>query len=245
MFVGGCRPNAASEVHKNQVLFKIFNSIMIQFCMLQFLKFLLCKSFLYGPKIHIPLNHVESALKQTIADSRYNIPGISRKEVIHRIQAGGNETAVFLYRLGHNIYCENPENPLIEILHSTMRECCACEIYFSNQIGVGFEVIHGVGMVLGSRNIIGNGFKIFQGCTIGHRNRGEPGAIIGSDVVLYANSAILGRVRIGDHVVIGSNSLVMSDIPSNSIVYGNPAKVVKRNPPPSLSSQRPAGRIKR
>jgi serine O-acetyltransferase len=53
-----------------------------------------------------------------------------------------------------------------------MRKWCGCEIYFNNEIGEGFYIIHGLGTIIGSRNIIGRMFRIHGNCTIGHRKNG-------------------------------------------------------------------------
>ncbi|MHC5362128.1 acyltransferase [Myroides sp. LJL110] len=53
--------------------------------------------------------------------------------------------------------------------------------------------------------------------------------IIGENCIIGVNSIILPGVKIGDHVIVGAGSIVTKDINSNSIVVGNPAKVVKTN----------------
>lgn len=49
---------------------------------------------------------------------------------------------------------------------------------------------------------------------------------IGNNVFIGANSVILPNVRIGDNVIIGANSIVSKNIPENSVVVGNPARVI-------------------
>lgn len=51
---------------------------------------------------------------------------------------------------------------------------------------------------------------------------------IGNNCMIGVNAIILPGVVIGDHVVIGSGSVVTKDIESNSLVVGNPGKVVKK-----------------
>ena len=93
------------------------------------------------------------------------------------------------------------------------------EIYFNNEIGEGFYVVHGQGTVIGSRNKIGKGFVIHQGCTIGHKKNGAgAGNIIGDNVTLYANSSIIGELNIGNNVTIGAHILVTKDVPDNTVV---------------------------
>ena len=103
-----------------------------------------------------------------------------------------------------------------------IKELCACEIYFNNTIDEGFYVIHGQGTIIGSRNTIGKGFIIHQGCTVGHKKNGEGnGVLIGNDVTLYCNSSILGDLNIEDNVTIGAHILVSVDIKKNSLVLND------------------------
>ena len=104
-------------------------------------------------------------------------------------------------------------------IHWLLKELCSCEIYFNNEIDSGFYIIHGEGTVIGSRNKIGKGFKIHQGCTIGHRkNNVGNGNVIGDNVVLYANSSIIGELNIGNNVVIGAHVLVTENVSDDKIV---------------------------
>jgi serine acetyltransferase len=54
--------------------------------------------------------------------------------------------------------------------------------------------------------------------------------VIGNNVFLEPGCKILGDVTIGDNVVVRANSLVLNDVPSNSIAVGNPARILKRPP---------------
>lgn len=56
----------------------------------------------------------------------------------------------------------------------------------------------------------------------------NPGAIIGKNVFIGINSTVVGKIHIGDNVLIAPNSFVNMDIPSNSIVLGNPCKVIPK-----------------
>lgn len=84
----------------------------------------------------------------------------------------------------------------------------------------------GIGCVIHKRAIIGDNVCLGQGITIGRKLK-ESCPVIGNDVYIGAGARILGDITIGDNVIIGTNSVVLTDIPSNSIVAGNPAKVVK------------------
>ena len=84
----------------------------------------------------------------------------------------------------------------------------------------------GIGVVLHSKCIIGDNVIIGQGVTVGRKLDPDGVPVIGDNVYISAGSRILGGIKIGDNVV-GANSVVINDIPSNSIVAGVPAKVIK------------------
>lgn len=183
--------------------------------MKEFVDFLLTK--VYHPE-EIPETYINKAFEQTVLDVNYHFPELTVYEIEKRIIANSNELAVFLFRLGNVLHQMNQE-ALKSQIHWLLKELCACEIYFNNQIEVGFYVIHGEGTVIGSRNVIGKGFKIHQGCTIGHKKNGVGrGNVIGNDVTMYCNSSIIGELRIEDNVVIGAHVLVVKDIPANYIL---------------------------
>ena len=123
-----------------------------------------------------------------------------------------------MFRLGREIY-ENNLDELKFQIHWLLKELCSCEIYFNNVIDTGFYIIHGEGTVIGSRNRIGKGFKIHQGCTIGHRKNGEGnGNVIGDNVTMYCNSSIIGELNIGNNVVIGGHVMITSSILDNMLI---------------------------
>lgn len=103
------------------------------------------------------------------------------------------------------------------------------DIHPGATIGHAFMIDHGTGVVIGETAILGDRVKIYQGVTLGARSfptdqdnnpiKGLPRhPIIGNDVVIYANSTILGRVTIGDGSIIGGNIWVTEDIAPGSIV---------------------------
>ncbi len=80
-------------------------------------------------------------------------------------------------------------------------------------------------------NTIGDHFNICHLTTLGNKKHGFNNLVptIGNNVSLGANVTIVGNVHIGDNVVIGAGSVVTKDIPSNNIVAGNPAQIIKIN----------------
>ena len=104
------------------------------------------------------------------------------------------------------------------------------QIPFETNIGRGFYLAHFGNIIINQGSTIGNNVSIAQGVTIGKTNRGKKAGCptIGDNVWIGANAVIVGKINIGSNVLIAPLSYVNIDIPSNSIVMGNPAKIIPR-----------------
>lgn len=171
---------------------------------------------------------INGAFEETVLDFRYHFPEISEENVKNEILRN-RILSVFLYRLLKKMHKQGYNDDEKYQIHFLMKVLCGCEIYWTSEIGEGFHVDHGVGVVIGSRCKIGKGFWMHHGCTIGHKSLEDfgEGPKIGNDVILYTNSHILGDITIGDKTVIAANSLVINDVEGNQVVAGNPAKKIK------------------
>ena len=105
------------------------------------------------------------------------------------------------------------------------------EISAINQIGGGIYIGHAYNITINEKAIIGNNCNIHKGVVIGQTNRGQRmGApIIGDRVWIGINAAVVGGITIGDDVLIAPNSFVNVDVPSHSVVFGNPCIIKHRD----------------
>ena len=73
---------------------------------------------------------------------------------------------------------------------------------------------------------IGENFYCLHNVTIGNdKIKGRP--VIGNNVSIFTGAVVVGKIKVGDNVIIAANSVVRSDVPDNVLVAGSPAKIVK------------------
>lgn len=105
------------------------------------------------------------------------------------------------------------------------------EISTVNPIGGGLYLGHAFNITINERAKIGMNCNLHKGIVIGAENRGKRKGVptIGNEVWIGINAAIVGNISIGNDVLIAPNSYVNCDVPSHSIVYGNPCIIKHRD----------------
>lgn len=92
-------------------------------------------------------------------------------------------------------------------------------------IGAGLYIMHGFSTIISAKTI-GRNCTIYQQVTLGHTNADES-VSIGDNVTVYAGVIAIGSILIGDNAEVGAGAVVVKDVPSNSVVVGNPARVIR------------------
>src|SRR3989442_14029970 len=136
--------------------------------------------------------------------------------------------ALLAYRVSHWLKSYNvPFVP--RAISQVARVLTGIEIHPSAQIGTGFFIDHGMGVVVGETAEIGDYVTLFHGVTLGGtgKERGKRHPTLGNHVVVGAGAKILGGITIGGNVKIGANSVVLKSVPPNSTVIGVPARIIK------------------
>jgi serine O-acetyltransferase len=136
--------------------------------------------------------------------------------------------AMIHHRLAHQLYSLGV--PLLaRIVAEKAHGQTGIDIHPGAQIGPGFFIDHGTGVVIGETAVLGERVRMYQGVTLGakrfpadekgHLEKGLPRhPIVEDDVVIYAGATILGRVTIGRGSIIGGNVWLTRSVPAGSHV---------------------------
>lgn len=102
------------------------------------------------------------------------------------------------------------------------------EIHPGASIGRRVFIDHGMGVVIGETAIIGDDCTLYHGVTLGGTswNKGKRHPTLGRNVVVGAGVKILGPILIADDAKIGSNAVVVRDVPAGATAVGIPARIV-------------------
>ena len=115
--------------------------------------------------------------------------------------------------------------PITWIMHRHYSTKYNIQIGSATNIGPGFQICHGICVIINSSAIIGKNVTIHQFLTIGSEH--GQAAIIGDNVVIEPDVSTIENVHIGEGSIIGAGSIVTKDIPPYSVAVGAPAKVIK------------------
>lgn len=138
--------------------------------------------------------------------------------------------ALLFHRFSHWLY-ENNLRTIPRLISQLARFITGIEIHPGAEIGCGFFIDHGMGVVIGETAEIGDYVTLYQGVTLGGtgKERGKRHPTIGNNVVIGAGAKVLGAITIGDDAKIGAGSVVLKDVPENSTVVGIPGRIVNRD----------------
>jgi serine O-acetyltransferase len=102
------------------------------------------------------------------------------------------------------------------------------EIHPGAKIGHRFFIDHGMGVVIGETAEIGDDCSIYHGVTLGGTSwdKGKRHPTLHNDVVIGAGAKVLGPITLGDNSRVGSNAVVVKDVPAGATVIGIPGHIV-------------------
>ncbi|MEH2061169.1 MAG: serine acetyltransferase [Nostoc sp.] len=116
---------------------------------------------------------------------------------------------------------------LMHFIKLFYKECPSLFLY-CDHIGCGLFIQHGFSTIVNAKSI-GDNCWINQQVTIGYNSKDNFPPTIGNNVTISSGAKIIGNITINDHVIVGANAVVVKDIPSNCVVVGVPAYIIKRD----------------
>lgn len=122
-----------------------------------------------------------------------------------------------------------PMSMIYRVLKTVSQVLTGIDLPCEVAIGRRFRIEHFGGIIISGDAVIGDDVVLRNGVTIGLKHRGDPGSpVIGNRVDIGAGAKLLGKIHIGDDVLIGANAVVITDVPANSIAVGVPARILPR-----------------
>jgi serine O-acetyltransferase len=178
-------------------------------------------------------------LKEVRADvkaARDRDPAARNAGSVEILAGWGGVQAILVHRFAHALHHAGvPVLPTV--LAYASRVITGVEIHPAAQIGKDFFIDHGSGVVIGETARVGNRVTIYQGVTLGGTGfqAGKRHPTVQDNVTIGSGAKLLGPITIGHGAKVGANTVVISDVPPNSTVVGNPGHIVR------VDGRRPEG----
>jgi serine O-acetyltransferase len=174
------------------------------------------------------LARVAGELRRDVAAARERDPaarGVGPGEIL---ASWPGVHALLVHRVAHAL--ESGGVPLVpRSMAYVSRTLTGIEIHPAASIGDGFFIDHGMGVVIGETALIGDDVTLYQGVTLGGTGfaTGKRHPTVQDNVTIGSGAKLLGPITVGHGAKIGANSVVITDVPPNSTVVGNPGHVVR------------------
>ncbi|HEV8718830.1 MAG TPA: serine O-acetyltransferase, partial [Candidatus Binatia bacterium] len=133
--------------------------------------------------------------------------------------------AVLFHRLAHRLW-ERGWTTLARVVSHCSRFLTGIEIHPGARIGRRLFIDHGMGVVIGETAEVGDDCTIYQGVTLGGTslNKGaKRHPTLGRGAIIGAGAKVLGAFTVGEGAKVGSNAVVVKEVPAGATAVGNPA----------------------
>jgi serine O-acetyltransferase len=147
--------------------------------------------------------------------------------------------AIVAHRMNHWLWSRNLR--LLARLGSHLaRFLTGVEIHPGAKIGRRFFIAHGMGIVIGETTEIGDDCSVYHGVTLGGTTwqKGKRHPTLEAGVIIGAGAKVLGPITLGEGSRVGSNAVVVKDVPAGATVVGVPGHVVAKKKPDEKEAQR-------
>ena len=182
------------------------------------------------------LSRVAREIGSDVAAARDRDPAARGVGTVEILASWAGVQALLAHRVAHALYDAGlPAAP--RAISFASRAVTGIEIHPAARIGNDFFIDHGSGVVIGETAEIGERVTLYQGVTLGGTGfaRGKRHPTVEDDVTVGSGAKLLGPITVGHGAKIGANTVVISDVPSNSTVVGNPGHPVR------VEGRRPEG----
>lgn len=140
---------------------------------------------------------------------------------------------IIIYRMAHYVWNKNFKLTA-RVISQFARFLTGIEIHPGARIGKGFFIDHGMGVVIGETTEIGNNVTLYHDVTLGGTTVFDKNGkvttkrhpTIGDNVIIGSGAQVLGPIVVGKNAKIGSNAIVVKDVPNNTTVIGMAAHKV-------------------
>ena len=136
--------------------------------------------------------------------------------------------AITLHRLAHWLWGHRLRWLARFVAHIS-RFLTGIEIHPGATIGRRFFIDHGMGVVIGETAVIGDDVTLYHGVTLGGTSwkKGKRHPTLENGVVIGAGAKVLGPITMGAGAKVGSNAVVVRDVPGGATAVGNPARIIQ------------------
>src|SRR5688572_6157024 len=179
---------------------------------------------------------VARELRRDVAAVHERDPAARGVSTVGVLAAWPGVHALLAHRVSHALRAAGV--PILpRLLALVTRAVTGIEIHPAARIGQGLFIDHGTGVVVGETAEIGDDVTLYQGVTLGGTGfaTGKRHPTVQDNVTIGSGAKLLGPITVGHGAKIGANSVVVSDVPPNSTVVGNPGHVVR------VDGRRPEG----
>ena len=168
-------------------------------------------------------------MNKVFAKDLYRYYGDAGESLVQRILRPTELKYIALFRKANTCNCK-PLKLYYTVKLKLMSYRTHIQIPARTQIGEGFYIGHTGRVIIHPEAQLGKNMNVGTGVTIGYENRGERKGAPTFDGKCWigTNSVVVGKVHIGEDVMIAPLTFVNFDVPAHSIVIGNPAKVIQK-----------------
>lgn len=174
------------------------------------------------------LTRVLREVRDDVSAARDRDPAARDADALEILATWGGVQAILSHRVAHALH--EGGLPLVpRLLAHGSRVVTGVEIHPAARIGHDFFIDHGSGVVIGETAEIGCCVTIYQGVTLGGTGlqRGKRHPTVSDNVTIGSGAKLLGPVTVGEGAKVGANTVVISDVPENATVVGNPGHTVR------------------